>query len=84
MSRAIISGKRLSKLQGKDACNTSEQSENEATPAYSSQTVQGKFNCGEKFMLDFISFIQNIDQRIFITELLKRVGRLYREDGHAI
>ncbi|KAM0962434.1 hypothetical protein ACFX2A_022042 [Malus domestica] len=46
MSRAIISGKRLSKLQGKDACNISEQSKNESTPAYSSQTVGGKFNCG--------------------------------------
>ncbi|RXH71770.1 hypothetical protein DVH24_025271 [Malus domestica] len=45
MSRAIISGKRLSKLQGKDACNISEQSKNESTPAYSSQTVGGKFNC---------------------------------------
>ncbi|ONI27828.1 hypothetical protein PRUPE_1G106900 [Prunus persica] len=47
MSRAIISEKRLSQLQGKDACNTSAQSENVSTPADLYHNVGEKLKFGK-------------------------------------
>lgn len=65
MSRAIISEKRLSQLQGKDACNTSAQSEIVSTPADHDQNVGEKLKFGEirqlltKLILNFISYVRN-------------------------